>query len=56
MSVTLYDPVTGEITAVRSGPSLDELMPLIGEAPFIEGAYPGLFYRVDLLTGEVVEK
>ena len=56
MTLTTYDPLTGELGAVRTGAPLEELRELIGEQPFVEGAYSPKFYRVDLETGEVVEK
>lgn len=56
MTITTYDPLTGEIRSVRTGASLEDLEGLTEGAPFVEGAWPARFYRVDLETGIVVEK
>lgn len=56
MSITTYDAVTGDLKDVRTGPSIEELVALIGEQPFVEGAWSPLFYMVDVATGQVVEK
>jgi len=55
-SLTTYDPATGDLKDVRSGPTIEELKALIGDQPFVEGAFAPRFYKVDLATGEVVEK
>ncbi len=56
MSITIYDAATGEIKAVRSGPSLAALIALADGQPFIEGAFPPMFFTVDPATGEPVAK
>lgn len=56
MTLTTYDPATGELDAVRTGSTLQELTELIGSQPYVEGAHSPLFYKVDLATGSVVEK
>lgn len=56
MTLTTYDPVTGDLGAVRTGSLWDELQPLIGDQPYVEGAFSHLFYKVDVETGEVVPK
>lgn len=56
MSITTYDPATGELDKVRTGPTLEGLLDLIGGAAYVEGSHSPLFYRVDIATGEVVAK
>lgn len=57
MDITTYDPATGELGAVRTGCSIEVLEVCLGEGqPYVEGAWAPAFYKVDLETGEVVEK
>lgn len=55
-SLTTYDPETGDLLHVRSGPVLEDLVALTDGKPFVEGAWSPRFYRVDTETGAVVEK
>ena len=54
MTLTTYDPATGDLKEVRTGIEPDDA--ILADAAFVEGAWAPLFYRVDLGTGEVVEK
>ena len=54
MTLTTYDPATGEMKEVRTGIEPDDA--ILGDAAFVEGAWSPLFYRVDVATGEVVER
>lgn len=56
MTITTYDPDTGEIKSIRTGQSMEELLSQIGETPFIEGAHSPLFFEIDLDTQNVTEK
>ena len=56
MTLTTYDPATGDLDAVRTGSNLEDLLSLIGSQPYVLGAHSPLFYKVDLATNEVVEK
>jgi len=57
MQITTYDTATGEFGAVRTGPSLALLIATLREGQsFKEGGWNARFHRVDLVTGEIVEK
>lgn len=51
-TITLFDPVTGELGAVLSGHSDD----LPQNVSAIDGSYDGLTQRVDVATRRVVDK
>lgn len=57
-SITAYDLTTGDLGAVRTGPTLEGLMRFINPQThgYVEGEWPAAFYRVDLVSQAVVPK
>lgn len=56
-SITTYDLATGEIGSVRSGSSIEELIALLREGQgFVEGEYAPRLFRVDVATGQIIER